>query len=53
MEINTKPGMRKLSTIEWMLIGMLIIGVVLVALRWDYISHEVSQSVRSYFEKTQ
>lgn len=28
-------------------------GVLLVALRWEYIRKEVSESVRSYFERTE
>lgn len=53
MASGSKPRPRKFSTTEWILIGMLVIGIILIALRWDYISQEVSESVRSYFEKAQ
>lgn len=53
MAENGKRTPRKLSTTEWLLVGMLAMGILLVALRWEYISKEVSESVRSYFERAE
>lgn len=53
MAENGKRPPRKLSTTEWLLVGMLAMGILLVALRWEYISKEVSESVRSYFERSE
>ena len=39
------------SSAEWLLIGMILFGIALVALRWDYIRHEVNESVKRYIER--
>ena len=41
---------RKLTANEWALIGMVLFGLVMVLLRWDYISSEVVRSVSGYFK---
>lgn len=41
---------RRLTANEWALIALVALGVLLVLLRWDYISNEVISSVRGYFE---
>ena len=39
------------SPAEWLLIGLILVGIALVALRWDYIRHEVNESVKRYIER--
>lgn len=46
--MSRKPR-RKLTTNEWLLLGIVLLGIIMVALRWNYISHEVVESFKGYF----
>lgn len=43
-----KKARRKLTTNEWVLIGMLIVGLITVALRWEHIGKELAEIWAGY-----
>lgn len=45
-----KERRRRLSSTEWLLLGMIALGLLMVLFRWDYISTQVSEAVKSYFD---
>lgn len=53
MEGKKKGSQRTLNINEWLLVGMIAIGVILIALKWEHISHEVSESIHRYFGKAE
>lgn len=42
-------SLRHLSAREWALIVAVLLGLVLVIMRWEYISGQVVEGVMSYF----
>lgn len=40
---------KRLTKNEWMLIALVVVGILLVALKWEPISKAVIESFRAYF----
>lgn len=40
---------KRLTKNEWMLIALVVVGILLVALKWESISKAVIESFRAYF----